>query len=191
MNFLDILFLAIALAMDCFAVSIVSGVLLKQRRWAVILRMSLLFGIFQALMPLIGWLLTSHFAHYIDTFDHWIAFGLLVFLGVRMMRSGDDADTAHSFRPSRLTTQISLAIATSIDALAVGISFACTGYTTLSSLTYPLVVIGIVSFLFGIIGNLLGLRFGVVISHRLRPSLVGGLILIIIGVKILLTHLCE
>jgi len=191
MNFLDILFLAIALAMDCFAVSIVSGVLLKQHRWAAILRMSLLFGIFQALMPLIGWLLTSRFAHYINTYDHWIAFGLLVFLGVRMMRTNDDTDTTHTFRPTRLLTQISLAFATSIDALAVGISFACIGYNTLTSLTFPLTIIGIVSFLFGVIGNLLGLRFGSIISRRLRPSLIGGLILIIIGVKILLTHLCQ
>lgn len=191
MNFLDILFLAIALAMDCFAVSIVSGVLLKQCRWLVILRMSLLFGLFQALMPLLGWLLTSHFAHYIEAYDHWVAFALLCFLGIRMMRSTDDTDTAHPFRPERLTTQVSLAVATSIDALAVGISFACMDYTTLSSLTYPLIVIGLVSFLFGILGNKLGLRFGAVISRRLRPSLVGGLILIIIGVKILLTHLCK
>lgn len=191
MHFFDILFLAIALAMDCFAVSIVSGVLLKQPRWFIILRMSFLFGLFQALMPLLGWLLTSRFAHYIEAFDHWIAFGLLMFLGVRMMRSTDDTDTHHAFCPAHLTTQLSLAVATSIDALAVGISFACIGYNTLSTLTYPLCIIGLVSFLFGVLGNLLGLRFGAVISRRLRPSLVGGIILIIIGIKILLSHLCE
>ena len=92
------------------------------------------------------------------------------------------------FNPRKLRTQLLLAVATSIDALAVGISFVCTGYQTLRSLTLPLWIIGIVSFLFSIVGNLLGIRFGKV-THRFKPELIGGLILIGIGCKILYTHL--
>lgn len=196
MTFLDILLLSVALAMDCFAVSIVSGVLLRRIRWATVLRMSFLFGFFQAAMPLIGWLLTSRFSHYIEAFDHWVAFGLLMFLGVRMIlperkKDGEDEAPAACNNPARLSTQLTMAVATSIDALAVGISFACMGYRSVSSLTLPLVTIGVVSFLFGVAGNLLGLRFGEPLRRRLRPELIGGVILILIGIKILLSHLCA
>jgi len=198
MGILDIFLLAVALAMDCFTVSLVSGVLLGRRRWAVILRMSFLFGFFQALMPLIGWLLTNRFSSYIAAFDHWVAFGLLAFLGVRMILSGlaDTADKSpcqphRHCDPARLSTQISWAVATSIDALAVGISLACTGYKDLAALALPLAVIGVVSMAFGVTGNLLGLRFGHALSRRLKPELVGGIILVAIGLKILLSHLCE
>lgn len=198
MGILDIFLLAIALAMDCFTVSLVGGVLLGRRRWAVILRMSFLFGFFQALMPLLGWLLTNHFSGYIEAFDHWVAFALLVFLGVRMILSGlggEEADTPRQPNrhcdPARLSTQLSWAVATSIDALAVGISLACTDYNDFASLAFPLTVIGAVSMAFGVAGNLLGLRFGRALSRRLRPELVGGIILIAIGLKILLNHLCA
>ena len=93
------------------------------------------------------------------------------------------------FNPRKLRTQLILAVATSIDALAIGISFACTGYNHLSQLTFPLTIIGVVSFLFSIIGYRLGCRFGRAIAHRLKPELVGGIILILIGVKILFSHL--
>lgn len=197
MGILDIFLLAVALAMDCFTVSLVGGVLLGRRRCAVILRMSFLFGFFQSLMPLLGWLLTSRFSAYIEAFDHWVAFALLAFLGVRMILSGLGGEQDESPRPSchpcdpaRLSTQLSWAVATSIDALAVGISLACTGYGDLAALAFPLCVIGAVSLAFGVAGNLLGLRFGRALSRRLRPELVGGVILIAIGLKILLSHLC-
>lgn len=192
MNFFDIVMLSVALAMDCFAVSIVSGVMMtawQRSKLPVILRQSVLFGLFQALMPLVGWLATSLFAHYIEAYDHWIAFGLLVFLGGRMIRSAFQPDDAGHFEPSRWLTGVTLAFATSIDALAVGISFAMTGYKSLASLLMPLVVIGIGSFLFSITGHLLGIRFGSEIRRRLQPELFGGIILIAIGVKILLTHI--
>ncbi len=192
MNFFDIVMLSVALAMDCFAVSIVSGVMMaawQRSKLPVILRQSVLFGLFQALMPLVGWLATSLFAHYIEAYDHWIAFGLLVFLGGRMIRSAFQPDDAGHFEPSRWLTGVTLAFATSIDALAVGISFAMTGYKSLASLLMPLVVIGIGSFLFSITGHLLGIRFGSKIRRRLQPELFGGIILIAIGIKILLTHI--
>lgn len=202
MNLLDIILLAVALAMDCFTVSIVSGVI-DHGDWhndsseakirvpvpVIYLRMAFLFGLFQALMPLLGWLGISHFQAYMEAYDHWIAFGLLGFIGGKMIWEsfGDEED--HHFNPSKLRTQLLLAVATSIDALAVGISFACTGFTMLSQLTMPLVIIGIVSFLFSIFGYHLGRRFGKAITRRLKPELFGGIILVLIGLKILLSHL--
>ena len=193
MNLLDIILLAVALAMDCFTVSIVSGVLFNGQ-WTMdkgipLLRMAFLFGFFQAMMPLLGWLGISHFQAYMEAYDHWIAFGLLGFIGGKMIwESFGDEEDQH-FNPSRLRTQLLLAIATSIDALAIGISFACTGFTELSQLTMPLLIIGIVSFLFSIVGYHLGRRFGKTITRRIKPELLGGVILILIGVKILITHL--
>lgn len=190
MSFLDIVLLSVALAMDCFTVSIVSGVMMGYRRWRIIIRLSILFGMFQALMPLIGWICTSYLAQYIEAYDHWIAFGLLLFLGGRMIRDSFRSEEEHHFDPTSWKAGIVLAVATSIDALAVGISLAMTGYQTLSSLLPPLVVIGLGSFLFSVLGHLLGIWFGAGIRQRLQPELLGGIILIGIGVKILITHLC-
>jgi putative Mn2+ efflux pump MntP len=185
MNLLDIILLAVALAMDCFTVSIVSGIMFSRR----VIRMAFLFGFFQAMMPLLGWLGISHFQSYMEAYDHWIAFSLLAFIGGKMIwESFGEEEEAH-FDPSRLRTQLLLAVATSIDALAVGISFACTGFTQLSQLTMPLLIIGLVSFLFSIIGYHLGRRFGKTITRRMKPELFGGIILVLIGVKILLSHL--
>ena len=207
MDLLDIILLAVALAMDCFTVSIVSGVIDQgdrsrdtlQRRDhgpvpliclpAGLLRMAFFFGFFQALMPLLGWLGISHFQSYMEAYDHWIAFALLAFIGGKMIWESFGPEEEQHFDPSRLHTQLLLAIATSIDALAIGISFACTGFTELSQLTMPLLIIGIVSFLFSIIGYHLGHRFGKTITRRMKPELLGGTILILIGVKILITHL--
>ena len=186
MNLLDIIFLAIALAMDCFAVSIVSGVL-----GGGVLRMAFFFGFFQAMMPLLGWLGISYFSAQLEAYDHWIAFSLLLMIGCNMIREafGSEEEEHQHFNPNQLRTQLLLAIATSIDALAVGISFACTGYQQFSQLVLPLLIIGVVSFFFSIIGNRLGTRFGKAIAHRLKPELLGGVILILIGVKILVSHL--
>lgn len=190
MNALDVWMLAVALAMDCFTVSIVSGVIVRRWLWGMILRIALLFGLFQALMPLIGWLATSHFSAQLEFIDHWIAFGLLAFIGGKMIRESLAPEEEEKlFDPKSLQTQLLLAIATSIDALAVGISFACTGYKSLDQLAYPLLVIGLVSFLFSIFGYRLGVRFGKAIARKLKPELLGGIILIAIGIKILITHL--
>ena len=194
MSLIDIILLAVALAMDCLTVSLVSGVIevkseeVKSEKWWII-RMALLFGLFQAMMPLIGWLGISHFQTYMEAYDHWIAFTMLGFIGGRMVWESFGSDEEQHFNPRKLRTQLLLAIATSIDALAVGISFACTGYTAVGQLTLPLIIIGVVSFLFSLIGYRLGARFGRSIAHRLKPELFGGIILIGIGVKILMEHL--
>ena len=133
MNLLDIILLAIALAMDCFAVSIVSGVLTR-KQWLP--RMAFLFGFFQALMPLIGWIGISFFRSDIEAFDHWIAFALLLLIGGNMIRESFSPEEEHFFNPLRLRTQLLLAVATSIDAMAIGISFACTGFNEISQLLH-------------------------------------------------------
>ena len=214
MGLIDIILLAVALAMDCLTVSIVSGVLeftvdglqftddyiegseglaskssVSRKPLTVNIRMAVLFGVFQAMMPLIGWLGISHFQAYMEAYDHWIAFAMLGFIGGRMVWESFGPEEEQHFNPRRLRTQLLLAVATSIDALAVGISFACTGYTTIGQLTLPLIVIGVVSFLFSLIGYQLGARFGRSIARRFKPELIGGIILIGIGVKILMEHL--
>jgi len=195
MNLLDIILLAVALAMDCLAVSVVSGVIgasgshgySRPFGWLEV-RMAFLFGFFQAAMPLLGWLGMSCFRAQIEAYDHWIAFALLVFIGGNMIRESFGSEELH-FNPRSLRTQLLLAVATSIDALAVGISFACIGYGRLAQLAFPLVMIGLVSFVFSVAGVQLGIRFGRAITRRFRPGLLGGVILILIGIKILVSHL--
>lgn len=187
MTTLEIWLLAVALAMDCFAVSITSGFILKRFRLRPVLVMAFLFGLFQALMPLIGWIGTKYFSSYIERIDHWIAFGLLAFIGGKMLIEGFKGGEEAHFDPTRLTIVLGLAVATSIDALAVGISFTCMGMTTLASVTGPILVIGLVSFLFAFAGNLIGIFLGRKV--HLPVEQIGGLILIGIGIKILLEHL--
>ena len=214
MSLLDIILLAVALAMDCLTVSVVSGVIgftvyslqftgdytdgseglaskstVNCKPSTVNIRMAFLFGFFQALMPLIGWAGISHFQSYMEAYDHWIAFSLLGFIGGRMVWESFHPEEGQHFNPRRLQTQLLLAIATSIDALAVGISFACTGYEQLSQLWMPLAVIGMVSFLFSLLGYWAGYHFGRGIISRFKPELIGGMILILIGVRILMSHL--
>ena len=187
MSALEIWLLAISLAMDCFSVSITSGIILRRIRWRTFLTIGFFFGLFQALMPLIGWFATSRFYGYIERYDHWIAFALLFILGVRMIKESSGNEEEHHFNPTRLPVILALAVATSIDALAVGISFACTGMTTWESISYPILIIGIVSFVFSLIGCLIGVYFGKRVN--LRAELWAGIILIGIGVKILVEHL--
>lgn len=187
----DLLLLSVALAMDCFTVSLMSGVILRRSITIIILRMALLFGIFQAAMPLAGWLGTAHFSQYLEAVDHWIAFGLLAFIGGKMIWESfhNDEDDEPSFNPLRLRTQLLLAVATSIDALAVGISMACLGYDHITTLTLPLVMIGVTSTLMSIVGYWLGVRFGRIVTRRIKPELIGGLVLVFIGIKVLLSHI--
>ena len=187
MSILEIWLLAVSLAIDCFTVSITSGIILHRIRWGIFLKMAFLFGLFQAAMPFLGWLGASRFNHLIETYDQWIAFALLAFLGIRMIREHFKDEEERSFDPTRMKVILTLAVATSIDALAVGISFAFTGFRTLSSLLYPLTAIGIASFVISLAGSLIGVFFGK--RFNLRVEIFGGLVLIGIGVKILFEHL--
>ena len=186
----EIWLLAIGLAMDCFAVSIASGIILKRVRMRPMLIMALAFGFFQALMPLLGWIGASFFSHLIENIDHWIAFAILAFLGGRMvLESFKDEDCRHEFDPTSLKVVSALAVATSIDALAVGVSFAFLGVRSFSSILPSIGIIGFVSFALSFVGLMFGIRFGCGIARKLRAELWGGVILIIIGTKILIEHL--
>lgn len=187
MSTLEIWLLAFSLAMDCFTVSITSGIIMRRICWHTILVMSFFFGLFQAIMPLIGWFSASRFYHLIESFDHWIAFGLLTILGIRMIRESFNNDNKCCFDPTKLKVILALAVATSIDALAVGISLAFVGMNTASSIFIPIAIIGIVSFVMSLVGNLAGIYLGKHIN--LHTELWGGIILIGIGIKILIEHL--
>ena len=115
MSILEIWLLAVSLAIDCFTVSITSGIILHRIRWGIFLKMAFLFGLFQAAMPFLGWLGASRFNHLIETYDHWIAFALLAFLGIRMIREHFKDEEERSFDPTRMKVILTLAVATSID----------------------------------------------------------------------------
>ena len=187
MSLLDIILLSISLGIDCFTVSVVCGAIERRWLWSVAMRSSVLFGLFQALMPLAGWLALHFYAARLEAYGRWVAFVLLAFVGMRMIIEAFRSSDEHSFiRPRKLTTQLLLAVATSIDALAVGASMAVTGYMSLSSLVLPLTLIGIGSLLMSLLGHWLGIRFGSMASRHFRPELFGGIILIAIGVKVLI-----
>lgn len=187
MGLTAIILLAVSLAIDCFTVSVTGGIILERVRWNVFLKMGFFFGLFQALMPFIGWFGASRFRHLIESCDHWIAFGLLFILGIRMIREQFKKEEERSFNPTNLKVILTLAVATSIDALAVGISFAFTGYNDLKSLVFPLTAIGLASFILSIVGCLIGVFCGK--RFHFRVEIFGGLVLIGIGTKILFEHL--
>ena len=190
MSGMEIWLVAIGLAMDCFAVSIASGILLKRVRLRPMLVMAFFFGLFQALMPLMGWIGAGLFSHLIENIDHWIAFGILAFLGGRMIKeSFEDEECRHEYDPTRLQVVLTLAVATSIDALAIGVSFAFLGVKGLSDILPLVGIIGLVSFGLSLAGLLIGIRFGCGIARKLRAELWGGIILVFIGTKILIEHL--
>lgn len=186
MNLSDILILSVGLAMDCLSVSMAAGVLMKRMEWGVVLRMSFLFGLFQALMPLLGWLLVAGFAARIENVGHWVAFVLLCFIGVKMIWESFQPEEERTMNPRHLSTQLLLAVATSIDALAVGISMGVTGYHDAAQLALPLTLIGLVSLLFGIVGSWVGVHLGHICKNATKPELLGGIILVLIGLKVLL-----
>jgi putative Mn2+ efflux pump MntP len=183
-SFVEVLLLAIGLAMDSFSVSLsasASGHAIDRRSAA---RLAFHLGFFQFLMPVVGWYLAYSVAHIISSFDHWIAFGLLLFVGARMIWSGLTEDSAvYDTNPSRGFTMVMLSIATSIDALAVGLSLAVLGI----SIWYPSAVIGIVTAGISLAGVLIGAKLGSFFGKRI--GILGGLILLFIGVRILLAHL--
>ena len=187
MHILEIILIGIGLAMDAFAASICKGLSMKKLNIKHAFVIALYFGGFQALMPFIGWILGNQFQTYIVSFDHWIAFVLLVFLGLKTiidtLREKDDEQGEK--QESRLDHKelFLLAIATSIDALAVGVTLAFLQVSILSTVS----VIGIITFAICIFGVLVGNMFGA--GSKKKASIVGGVILIGIGTKILLEHL--
>jgi putative Mn2+ efflux pump MntP len=184
MSFPEILLIAIGLAMDAFAVSLGVGTTHFADSARPKFRLAWHFGLFQALMPALGWLVGVSVARFIAPFDHWIALILLSFVGARMIRSGlSKEQDSHATDPSRGGTLVMLSVATSIDAFAVGLSLAMLRVP----IVYPVVVIGVVTAGLSMAGLLLGNRLGKKFGKRME--IIGGIILIAIGIRIVISHL--
>jgi putative Mn2+ efflux pump MntP len=184
MDFAEIILIASGLAMDASAVSLVAAASGYADTARARFRLSFHFGLFQCLMPVVGWLLGMSLVSHVSSFDHWIAFGLLAFVGGRMVLAGMNPSVeSYTKDPSRGFTLVLLSIATSIDALAIGLSLAMLDVT----IWYPSVIIGIITSCFCLLAIGIGRRLGVVFGKRME--IFGGLILIAIGLRILLSHL--
>lgn len=184
MGIVEIIFIAIGLAMDAFAVSVCKGLSMKKMSWKKAIIIALYFGIFQALMPVIGYALGIGFEESIKFIDHWIAFGLLAFIGGNMIKeslSKDEDDNQND--DVNFKTMVVLAVATSIDALAVGVTFAFLNV----NLIFAISIIGVLTFIISLLGVKIGNVFGD--KFEKKAELAGGIILILIGLKILLEHL--
>jgi manganese efflux pump family protein len=175
---------AIALGMDCFSVSLGVGGSQAEKNNRSMFRLSFHFGLFQGLMALLGWLMGTTVVSQISQFDHWIAFGLLVWVGIRMVINGIKPDSEKSAAdPTRGKFMVLLSVATSIDALAVGLSL---GLLDVNILNASL-LIGLISFAMSIVGVMLGHRLSEKFGNRME--IIGGFILILIGFRILISHL--
>lgn len=180
---ITVLLVALGLAMDSFSVAIANGLATKTFRTGSAIKIAVFFGFFQAIMPVIGWYAGVHVVDLIADFDHWVAFILLAFIGSRMVYESFKDDAEKMFNSLSFKMLLTLSIATSIDALAVGLSFSLLnfGVETLAITT------GIITFSLSFLGVYLGVKFGRILKNRVE--LLGGLILITIGLRILLEHL--
>ena len=184
MDIISIIFIAFGLAMDAFAVSITSGLTIKQLRINDAIKIAIFFGSFQAIMPLIGWSAGLGFRDFISGIDHWIAFGLLTLIGCKMIYESSKMNVNDKKKdPLNVYVLLMLSIATSIDALAVGLSLSFLNV----SIALPVIIIGVITFLLSIFGVYFGNRFGHYFERKIE--IIGGLILIGIGIRILTTHL--
>lgn len=184
--FMELFLIGVGLSMDAFAVSVCKGLGMSKVNKKQTLLIGLFFGGFQAFMPFVGWVLGIQFKQYITAFDHWVAFILLSFIGGKMIwevfHPDEDMEEGKD-QPFSLKELLMLAIATSIDALAVGIIFALQQYPILEAIS----IIGVVTFLLSVLGVYIGNFFGS--RYKNKAELAGGIILIGIGLKILLEHL--
>jgi putative Mn2+ efflux pump MntP len=184
MDIISIIFIAFGLAMDAFAVSITSGLTIKHLKINNALKIAIFFGSFQSIMPLIGWSVGLGFRNYISGFDHWIAFGLLSIVGCKMIYESSKMEVNNKkIDPLNVYVLLMLSIATSIDALAVGLSLSFLNL----SIILPAMIIGIITFLLSIFGVYFGNRFGHYFEKKIE--IIGGLIIIGIGIRILIGHL--
>lgn len=183
MGILEIFFIGVGLAMDAFAVAVCKGLSMKQIEWKKAIIIGLYFGIFQGVMPVIGYFLGSTFENLVTQVDHWIAFALLAFIGGNMIKESFGDDNEKSNSNVDFKTMSVLALATSIDALAVGITFAF--YEI--NLLFVVSIIGITTFILSLIGVKIGNKFGS--KYQNKAEFIGGLILILMGLKILIEDL--
>ncbi len=183
MPLITTILIALSLSMDAFAVSITSGIAIKQMRIRHAVCIASFFGFFQAVMPLLGWLCGNLAIAYIEPYDHWIAFVLLVFVGSKMIRESFAPCNKNSFDPLDICVLFMLSIATSIDALAMGITFSLLNV----KIIMPVVIIGVTTFILSFAGTYSGDFFGDIFGKK--PEIFGGVVLIAIGCKILIEHL--
>ena len=186
MNLLDVFFIGVGLSMDAFAVSICKGLKMKVIDLKQSFIIAFFFGAFQLMMPLIGYALSASFVEYINKYSHWIAFVLLLVIGVNMIREalGDSEEEKEVIES--VTELFMLAIATSIDALAVGVTFGTMGSKLETSIWASVILIGITTFAISLGGVFIGNAFGV--KYKSKAEVVGGIILIIIGLKVVIEH---
>ncbi len=184
MDLLIILGIGVALAMDCFAISVATGITVKKLHLAHALRIALFFGGFQAIMPTAGFYAGKGVAQFVSGWDHWVVFAVLAFIGGRMIYESFKMKRAEESRNIlNFLTLLVLSVVTSLDALAVGFSFALMR----DSILVPVLVIGLVTFTLSLVGMAIGERLGHFFERKIEA--LGGLILVAIGVKILLEHL--
>jgi len=186
MPLINITIIAVGLAMDAFAVSIATGVSLKEVNARQIFRLAWHFGFFQAMMPVIGWFAGLTVRSLIEHYDHWIAFVLLAFVGIRMIREAfqDEATKKEGIDPTKGWTLVILSVATSIDALAVGLSISMLKV----SIWTPALIIGLVAGMFTLMGLQLGQKVGSAARIGHYAEIIGGIVLLLIGLKILYEH---
>ena len=184
MDIITILLIAIGLSFDTFAVSVSTGLIIKHIKFWQAIKVAFVLAFLQAVMPLFGWFAGNQISSLIGNFDHWIAFILLVILGIKMIiESFKPDEQKNNFNPLKFTVLIGMGIATSIDALVVGISFAFLQ----TNIWLAIAIIGGVTFLVAMLGMLFGKNVGSRFGKRIE--ILGGIILIIIGLKILLSHI--
>jgi putative Mn2+ efflux pump MntP len=184
MELFEIILIAVGLSMDAFAVSITLGLSVKKLKIKEALIPGVYFGFFQALMPLIGYFVGTFFAHKIQSFDHWIAFTLLVIIGGKMIKdSFSKEEDKVKENPFQFATMLLLAIATSIDALAVGVTFSFFEI----NIILAIIIIGFTTFCISIGGVKIGNVFGT--KYKSKAEFIGGAVLVILGFKILIEHL--
>jgi manganese efflux pump family protein len=184
MDIITLILIAIGLSVDSFAVSVSSGLILNQITFKKALRIATSLAVFQAVMPLIGWFIGNRIESYVESFDHWLAFGLLFIIGGKMIwESFKKDDLSKKINPLELKVLIGMSIATSIDALVVGVSFAFINV----NLLLTALIIGLTTGFFSMLGILFGKKTGIRFGKNMEIA--GGLILIFIGAKILIEHL--
>ncbi len=184
MTLIAVIFMAFGLAMDAFAVSVASGITIKRVKARHAIRIAVSFGLFQAAMPVLGWMAGLGLRDFIKHIDHWLAFGLLLFVGIRMIYESTRLEEAEKRRdPLRSHVLLLLSIATSIDAFAVGLTFAFINI----SIAGPVIIIGCITFVLSLAGVYIGDKVGHFFEKKIEA--IGGLILIAIGTKILIDHL--
>lgn len=188
MGLIDIFLIGVGLSMDAFAVSICKGLKMKVINFSQCFIIAFFFGIFQSIMPLIGYGLSINFVKYINAYSHWIAFGLLVIIGANMIREtmGQEEERACENAGIDIKELFMLAIATSIDALAVGVSFGTMGDKLRLSIGVSVILIGCTTFVISVVGVVIGNTFGS--RYKTKAEIVGGVILILIGVKVVVEH---